>query len=225
MASATTLRWLGHSSLLLTTASGTTILMDPIPKGYGYEGEALTGVDAVTTTHEHPDHVNVSLAAGGPLVLHGLSGGNVVSIDQSIKDVRVHSVATAHDDVEGTKRGKNAAFVFEADGMRIAHLGDLGHVLSPAQVSAIKPVDVLLIPVGGFYTIDPSQATQVVEQLAPRVVIPIHYKTERLRPDWPGGPVDDFLEGKKVQRAGGSIYTFTEESLPQERTVVLLNPE
>ncbi|MDO8690098.1 MAG: MBL fold metallo-hydrolase [Dehalococcoidia bacterium] len=224
-APATSLRWLGHSCVLLTTSSGAGILMDPIPQGYGYEGPALEGVDAVTVTHEHPDHTNVGLAAGSPLVLRGISGGDWATIDQKVKDVHVRAVGTCHDEVGGTKRGKNASFVFEADGMRIAHLGDLEHVLSAQQAAALGPVDVLLIPVGGFYTIDSAQAAQVAEQLKARVVIPIHFKTSRLRPDWPGVGVDAFLTGKEIQRSSGSVYTFTKETLPASPVVVLLNPE
>ena len=109
--------------------------------------------------------------------------------------------------------------------MRIVHLGDLGHVLSRQQASAIGPVDVLLVPVGGFYTIDASQATQVVDLLKPRAVIPIHYKTAKLRPDWPGVGVEDFLLDKKVQRVDTSVYPLARDALPQETTVVTLSPE
>lgn len=221
-ASATVLRWLGHSCILLTTASGTKILMDPIPKSYGYDGPPLEGVDAITITHEHQDHANIEMASGGPAVFRGLSGGDCTKIDEKVKGVGLRTVATAHDDVQGAQRGKNAVFIFEADGMRIAHLGDLGHVLSAEQVSAIKPVDILLAPVGGSYTIDPGQATRVVEQLGPRVIIPIHFKMPYLRPDWPGVGVEAFLSGKKVQKAGGPSYSITKETLPSESTVVLL---
>ncbi|MDP2663469.1 MAG: MBL fold metallo-hydrolase [Dehalococcoidia bacterium] len=223
-APATSLRWLGHSSVLLTTSSGAKILMDPIPQGYGYEGPALEGVDAVTVTHEHPDHTYVGLAAGSPLVLRGLSGGDWAKIDQKVKDVHILAVGTCHDEDGGAKRGKNASFLFEADGMRIAHMGDLGHVLSDQQAADLGPVDVLLIPVGGFYTIDAGQAAQVIEQLGARVVIPMHFKTSFLRPDWPGVGVNAFLTGKKVQRSNESVYTFAKETLPTDPMVVLLNP-
>lgn len=221
-APSTSLRWLGHSSFLLTSAGGTKVLMDPIPKGYGYDGPPLEGIDAITSTHDHQDHTNVSLAAGSPLVLRGLSGGDWSKVDQKVKDVGIRTVGAYHDGSQGSQRGKDAIFVFEADGMRIVHLGDLGHTLEPEKVSAIGTVDVLLVPVGGFYTIDAAQATQVVGQLAPRLVIPVHYKTPNLRPDWPGVGVDDFLAGKKVERAGASTYSFTEETLPKETTVVVL---
>lgn len=224
-ASTGSLRWLGHSSFLLTTASGTKILMDPVPKGYGYDGPPLEGIDAITITHEHQDHTNVALATGDPVVLRGLSGGEWAKIDQRIKDVAIRSIGAFHDGAQGSQRGKDAIFLFEADGMRIVHLGDLGHVLSRQQASAIGPVDVLLVPVGGFYTIDASQATQVVELLKPRAVIPIHYKTPKLRPDWPGVGVEDFLLNKKVQRVDTSVYSLARDALPQETTVVTLSPE
>ena len=224
-APATSLRWLGQSSFLLTSASGTKVLMDPIPKGYGYDGPALEGIDVITITHDHPDHVNVSLAAGNPPVLRGLSGGDWAKIEQKVNDVSIRTVGAFHDGTQGSQRGKDAIFIIEADGLRIVHLGDLGHTLTPEQVSAVGPVDVLLIPVGGFYTIDATQATQVMGQLRARVAIPIHFKTPKIRPDWPGVGVDDFLMGKKVERAGASTYTFSKHSLPQETTVKVLDPE
>lgn len=221
-APATTLRWLGHSCLLLTSSRGTKVLVDPIPKGYGYEGPPLEGIDAIVITHDHPDHAYAGLAAGNPLVLRGLSGGDWTKIDQKVKDVGIRTVGAYHDSAQGSQRGKNAIFVFDADGATVVHLGDLGHILAPEQVAAIGPVDVLLLPVGGFYTIDGPQATEVMGQLKPRVAIPIHYKTAKLRPDWPGVGADGFLAGKKVERSASSTYAFTKETLPGETTVVAL---
>src|SRR3990172_7247131 len=114
-APATSLRWIGHSSFLLTSAAGTRVLMDPIPKGYGYDGPPLEGIDAITVTHEHPDHTNVAMAMGDPVVLRGLSGGEWSKIDQRIKDVAIRSIGAYHDGAEGSQRGKDAIFLFEPE--------------------------------------------------------------------------------------------------------------
>lgn len=191
-----TLRWYGQAAVLLTTPDGARVLMDPIPAevGYSLPKEPLEA-DVVTVSHEHPDHGNVAMARGAK-VLRGLTAGGKewgAKIDVTEKGVRIRGVPTFHDAEGGAKRGKNMVFVFEAAGKRIVHLGDLGHELTPEQVTAIGPVDVLLVPVGGHFTIGPELAARVVAQLAPRqLVIPIHYRTPAMK-DTPLGPVEDFL--------------------------------
>jgi len=145
-----TLTWWGQSTFVFKTSTGLNALLDPTGPGTGYKIPTLDGIDLVTTSHEHSDHNAVNLAAGSPLVLKGLAGNNWAKIDQTVKGVRVRTVGVYHDDSQGSKRGKNAIFVFDVDGLRLAHLGDLGHALSPEQVKDIGPVDVILIPVGGF---------------------------------------------------------------------------
>ena len=197
--------------------------MDPMPLDMGYSLSRMSGVRVVTVSHEHRDHNNTDLAVGSPLVLRGMEGDGWAKIDQVVDKVRIRTVASYHDDAQGSKRGKNAIFVFDAYGVRIAHLGDLGQVLTPEQVAEIGPVDVLLIPVGGFYTIDAAQATQVVEQLKPWMVIPMHYKTPRLPKDWPGQGVEPFLEGKTVQRPGTNVIVPDRKFFPAATTVVVLS--
>lgn len=222
---AVTLRWYGHSTFLITSSQGTKILTDPMPTNMGYDIKPIDGVDIVTIGHEHSDHNNTKLATGNPIVLRGLAGREWATVDQKVKDVTIRNVPTFHDNSQGTQRGKNSAFAFELDGLRIVHLSDLGHILSQEQAAAIGPVDVLLIPVGGFYTIDGAQATQVVQQLSPKIVVPMHYKTPRLSTDWPGTGVEPFLEGKKVDRPNNTTITISKTTLPQATTVVVLNYE
>jgi len=219
------LTWLGQSAFVLETATGTRIVMDPIPKGLGYDLPAGLKADAITISHEHPDHNNVALVINKPRILRGLTADKKgwTKIDEKVKDVAIRSVGVYHDDKRGAERGLNTVFVFETGGLRIAHLGDLGHLLTDEQLSAIGSVDIVLVPVGGVFTIDAYQATRVVDQLHPRlVVVPMHYKTpvvtvKELE------PVDEFLERKAnvVHEAGNTLTLTPVKARPAVQIVVL----
>jgi L-ascorbate metabolism protein UlaG (beta-lactamase superfamily) len=219
------LTWYGQSCFLLETAAGTRILMDPIPKGIGYELPAGLRADLITISHEHFDHNNVALAANKPRVIRGLTADHKgwTRVDEKVKDVTIRNVGLYHDDKRGAERGLDAAFIFEVGGLRIAHLGDLGHTLTDDQRAAIGAVDILLIPVGGTFTIDARAATRVVEQLRPRLmVIPMHYKTDAVTIKQLE-PVDQFLEGKvAVRREPGRPLPLSPlKARPAAETVVL----
>ena len=175
------LTWYGQACFLLETAGGTRIVMDPIPKGLGYELPQGLKADIVTISHEHFDHNNVAFVTGKPRVLRGLTADKKgwARIDEKLKDVSIRTVGVYHDEERGGKRGLDTVFIFEVGGVRIAHMGDLGHVLTDEQLARIGAVDVLLIPVGGTFTVDAPKATRVVEQMRPRLmVVPMHYKTD-----------------------------------------------
>ncbi len=220
------LTWFGQSCFLLESAIGTRIVMDPIPSGLGYPLPEALRADAVTISHEHADHNNVALLANKPKLLRGLTADRKgwLKIDEKIKDIAVRSVGVYHDEKKGAERGLNAMFVFEVGGVRIAHLGDLGHLLSDQQLSALGSVDVVLIPVGGFYTIDARQATRVIDQIRPRlIVIPMHYKTDVLTIK-ELAPVDAFLEGRpNVRRETGNSIALTGLRARPAAEVVVLN--
>lgn len=208
--SGVTLTWWGQAMFVLTGSEGTTVLMDP----YGEIGYRLPEVEAnvVTVSHEHSDHNNVALG-GGATVLRGLTDDGWAEIDERPgDDVRVLSVASWHDESEGAERGRNSIFVFETGGLRIVHVGDLGHMLSREQVDAVGAADVLLVPVGSVFTIDAMGAWAVVKQLAPRVVIPMHYGTEALT--FQLDPVDAFLEGQQIEQQGSTVELDV-EALPE----------
>lgn len=223
-----TFTWLGHPTFILKTSTGLIALLDPMGAGVGYPLTPVSGVDLVTVSHEHFDHNNVGLATGSPLVLRGLVGNDWAKIDQTVKGVRVRTVPSYHDDTQGTQRGKNAIFVFEMEGLKIAHLGDLGHKLSDDQIKAIGAVDLVMLPVGGFFTIDGRGAAEIVGQLNPKVIVPMHYKTPALSASLArvlaevGGFTAAIGTSAKVTQAGHTI-TLTAGKLPAERTVMVMN--
>ncbi len=197
------LTWYGQSFFVLETTAGTRIAFDP----HAIEafGRQTTKADVVLMSHPHPDHVRLEVIENrakakiieGIKVTGGVEGGPPARpqwnpVDEKFKDVRIRSVGTFHDSAQGLQRGKNMVFIVEFDGMKLAHLGDLGHLLTDEQLRQIGPVDVLLIPVGGVYTINGDQAKKVIAQMKPtKYVVPMHYGT-RTFDDLP--PPDEFLD-------------------------------
>lgn len=218
-----TLTWFGQSMFTLKVANGLLMMLDPVGASVGYKVSPIPGVDVVTVSHEHSDHNNIALAQGNPKILRGLTGNDWAKVDETILGVHIRTVNLYHDDSQGSARGKDAAFVFEASGLKVVHLGDLGHLLSAEQMAAIGAVDVLMIPVGGNYTIDAAKATQVVESLKPRVVIPMHNKTAVTA--LPIEPVDAFLIGKTVERVSSNKLAISPQTLPKSTTVYVLGYE
>jgi L-ascorbate metabolism protein UlaG (beta-lactamase superfamily) len=223
------LQWLGHSTFLITSSQGTRILIDPLNAATGYSVTPINGVDAVLISHEHSDHNNSAMALGNPLIIRGLNSTGWNVIDQKVKDIRVRSISPVnpvyHDNLNGSQRGRNTIFVVEVDGLRIAHLGDLGHVLTPAIAQTIGVLDAVLVPVGGSYTIDATAATEVVSQLNPRLAIPMHYKTPKMQANWPGAGVEAFLDGKIVERPNSNVIRLSKTDLPAKTEVMVLNYE
>jgi L-ascorbate metabolism protein UlaG (beta-lactamase superfamily) len=211
------LTWYGQSCFLLETAAGTKVLMDPFGKTAGHALPAGLRADLVTISHEHPDHNNAKVSSGAPRVIRGLTADKKgwARIEEKFRDVSIRSVGVYHDDKRGALRGLDTVFIFEVGGLRIAHLGDLGHTLDDEQLEAIGSVDVLLVPVGGVTTLDAYQATRVIDQLHPRLmIIPMHYTAAAL---------DLFLERKaNVRHAGSPTVTLTSVKARPATEIVLL---
>ena len=219
------LTWYGQSCFLLESTSGARILMDPVPTNIGYLPPADLRADAVTISHEHPDHTNLALVQGKPRVLRGLTADKKgwMRIDEKVKDITVRSVGVYHDGKRGAELGLDTVFIFETGGVRIAHLGDLGHSLTDQQLSAIGSVDVVLVPVGGTWTIDAQAATHVVDQIRPRLmVIPMHFKTDAVTIK-ELAPVDAFIAGRtNVRREKSNRIAVTGlRTKPSAEVVVL----
>jgi len=218
---AVTIKWFGHACFLVTTSSGTRILIDPVVFK-GYRIPAGITADVVTVSHEHPDHNSVDAVSGDPIVLRGCDkrNRNVTKIDKTIRDVRIYTVPSYHDP---GGHGMNAVFVFEFDGIRLVHLGDIGTVLNDDQAEAIGPVDVLMIPVGGLHTIGIAKAGGIVEQLAvTSAVLPMHYKTEAF--DSLPYSVDSYIKGKRnIKKIDGNTFVLNLSAAPPEREYVVLD--
>jgi L-ascorbate metabolism protein UlaG (beta-lactamase superfamily) len=220
-----TIRWFGQSFFLITSSQGKRVAIDP----FGDIGFTMPEVEAdvVAVTHEHKDHNNVSLIKGNPEIFHGLTeeGKEYNQVDQRLEDVRIYSVPAYHDNQRGAERGKNAVFVVETDELRLAHLGDLGHRLQPEQLEKMGKIDILIVPVGGRFTVDAQEASEIIDQLNPRVVIPIHFKTSN-RPQWPGEDEAAFLQGRvDVKRMDSNTLKISKATLPQKQATVVLQYE
>ena len=208
------LTWWGHAMFALTASDGTRVLLDPYSEiGYQIPTAAELSAQVVTLSHDHPDHSNVTLA-GEATVLRGLTADGWASVDETFDDTRIFSIDAFHDNSEGSERGRDALFVIETADLRIAHLGDIGQAeLTLEQLDALGQIDVLLIPVGGVFTVDAAGATDIVGQIGPRIVVPMHYGTAVLAFDL--DPVEAFLEGKDVREIASSTVGFDVDALPE----------
>jgi L-ascorbate metabolism protein UlaG (beta-lactamase superfamily) len=209
------IKWLGHASFLIISEEGTRIITDPYSVSGGISYAPITeSADAVTVSHEHGDHNNSGVVKGSP---HEIRGEGI----SKVKGIEFKGIASYHDAGKGSQRGTNTIFCFAVDGINICHLGDLGHLLSDKQIMDIGPVDIVLVPVGGYFTIDAEQATAVSQSLEARVVIPMHYKTAGC--GYPISGVDEFLKGKKnVRRLDASEIEFGRDKLPEQTEIVVL---
>ncbi len=170
------IKWLGHSSFVLTESTGTTVLTDPFdPNMVGYSA-APQKVDIVTMSHGHADHNYIKGVAEYDKVIDKAG-------TYEHEGIHIVGIPSFHDDEEGKARGKNVIFKFGMDGVSVCHMGDIGEPCSPELVERLLPVNVLLIPVGGNYTVDAEQAKEYVERLMPDIVIPMHYKIKHCELD------------------------------------------
>jgi L-ascorbate metabolism protein UlaG (beta-lactamase superfamily) len=210
-------KYLGHAAFVITSEGGVRVITDPYTTSPDLTyGEIRTTADIVTVSHDHLDHCNVAAVGGNPEVVRRAEASTA-------RGVRVKGIKSYHDDEGGRMRGGNIIFCFEVDGVRLCHLGDLGHRLDDKQLREIGSVDILFIPVGGYYTIDAKTATEVCDQLKPKVIIPMHYRTNKGLPAIAG--VDEFLRGKtRVKWLDTSQVEFKAGELPEAGQIIVLKP-
>jgi len=232
-----TLEWYGHSCFLLTLKNGAKILLDPYDTTRLPYSLPKESVDLIFSTHDHFDHNAVKavpskfiLRADGrqPKFFGNTAGTKTLpdgflEVDLKGAKLTCSTMPSFHDERKGGQRGANGVIRFTVEGLTFVHLGDLGDTLNPDQIAKLRPVDVLMIPVGGFYTIDAAQARKVVQELSPKVVIPMHYKTNILGEGFPISAVDPFLEGyQNINRSPDSTLKLQAGSLPDRLTVEVL---
>ncbi len=207
------IRWLGHACFRIKGRQ-TTVITDPYSPNLGYSlGKATANI--VTVSHQHPGHSYTDGVGGNPRKVTGPG-------EYEIGDVIIIGIATFHDNDGGSQRGKNTVYLMEVDEVSVCHLGDLGHILTNEQVEELGEVDVLLLPVGGLSTINAAMAAQIVRQLEPKVVIPMHYQTQAVARKLE--PVDKFL--KEMGLSGvvpQAKVSITKSSLPVSTQVFLLD--
>ncbi|MBN2239406.1 MAG: MBL fold metallo-hydrolase [Dehalococcoidales bacterium] len=212
------IQWLGHASFLITSENGTKIITDPYEPILGMNyGEIKESADVVTVSHEHGDHNNVATVQGSPQIITS-------SAPVEAAGITFTGIDTFHDASGGSERGTNIIFCFEVDGVKVCHFGDLGHMLTDAQAKAVGKPDVIMIPVGGNFTIDAATADAVIDAVKPAVVIPMHYSNDRC-PEFPVAGVAGFIEDKEnVTEADGSEVEYTPDTIPGNTQVVVLKP-
>ena len=208
-------RWLGHNSFRIR-AREAMVLTDPVDRSTGYAA-AKQSVDVVTVSHEHKGHANLGLVKPGYQIVRGPG-------EYEMHDIFITGIRTYHDDEKGKLRGYNTIYIIEVEGMRICHLGDLGHPLTEEHTSSLSNVDVLLVPAGGGEVISPAVAAEVVTALEPKLVIPMQFRTEI--GDKALGPVDEFCKqlGVPVPEPEDKLAVRASE-LTEVMRLVVLRPE
>jgi len=208
------LRYLGHAFFTITLESGRVIAFDPYGSFYDYP-ERSVKADVCLVSHHHHDHDGMECIQPGAQVI------DTVGEHKPVEGVAVRSVATWHDDRQGALRGSNLIHIVEAEGLRIAHAGDLGHLPDAQQVKKIGKIDVLLVPVGGYYTIDAAAALELCRLLQPTCAIPMHYRTD-YNPDMPVATIQDFLELAKAEDARMPLIRLAKADMLERPAVVTL---
>ena len=204
--------WMGHSCFRIKGKEA-VLFTDPFDPGRGIALDK-TSAQIVTVSHPHPGHSNAAGVVGGPRVVKGPG-------EYEVAGVLITGISTFHDDEQGAKRGKSTVYVIEMEGLRLCHLGDLGHGLSNQQMGEIGDVEVLMVPVGGGNTIDAAAAAQIVRTLEPRIVLPMHYRTDLLSQGLE--PVDVFLQEMGVKAEPEPRLSVSKTNLPGEIRVALLS--
>ncbi len=211
------IKWFGHSFFQITSSGGTRIITDP----FGPMGFPMPEVwpHVVTVGREHGNHNNVGLAKGNPIILRGMKEGAQEwnQINTTFRDVLIYNVPVHQRGIPNYDMSmKGSAFVFEMDGLCILHSGDVSEPFNEDQIQLIGHIDILLQTIGGVFTIGPDGAKQVIEQLKPKVVVPMHYWYNM-------GQLDKFIDGPyRAHNLNTNSFTISKDTLPAETEIYVL---
>jgi len=215
------INWHGQSCFQIFSAQGkdnhVSIVIDPFDESTGLKLPKLQA-DIVLVTHEHSDHNNVKAVSGEPFIIKGPG-------EYDIKKVFIQGISGYHDNVQGTQRGSITIYTIETEEMRLCHLSDLGQKeLTSSQLDKIGDIDILMIPIGGIYTIDAAEAVKVMAQIEPRVIIPMHYKIPKLKIKL--DDIDKFLKnlGIKKPESLPKLSIKKKDISAEEAKIIILQP-
>jgi L-ascorbate metabolism protein UlaG (beta-lactamase superfamily) len=202
----------GHALFVIETSGGVKIGTDPYNEQIK---DVLPDVsaDIITSSHDHFDHANISLFKGNPTVVDEPG-------ETTIGEIKFNGIPSFHDEKEGSLRGANIIYKIMTDGMIITHLGDLGHMLIPEQIEKLKNTDILLIPVGGVYTINSAQAVELINQIKPKIAVPMHYKEKdsKLNVD----EVSSFTGRLDNYKEAGHNFSINRSRLPEPTEIRIM---
>lgn len=203
------INWQGHSCFKIQDkqgADGVTLVTDPFGKDIGLKVPNFEA-DIITVSHNHSDHNNVDAIRGKSFIIDCPG-------EYDFKNILIEGVDSYHDEKEGADRGKNTIYRIEVEDISITHLGDLDHVLDSSQLEKLAGTDILLIPVGGHYTLDAKKAVEVISQIEPRIVIPMHYMVEGLKIELDS--LDKFIKELGIEPTYEEKLKISKKDLPQD---------
>lgn len=206
--------YLGHASFLLKSKLA-KVVTDPFLKKVGFKFPKVEA-DLVTVSHDHFDHSNVEGVGGNPMVIQGPG-------EYEVKGVSVFGIQSFHDESQGKDRGKNTVYLIEAEEIRICHLGDLGTKLTDKQIELLDGVDVLMVPVGGNFSLDAATAWEITKQIGPSIVIPMLYKTKQHSKEFDKlAGVEEFVQQAGLEPRKENKLVVNKLSLAEETELVVL---
>ena len=209
------IKWLGHSSFLIKTSFGKRILIDPFSCELGYLG-FKGNVDILTISHNHFDHFYIDDAWKDCSIITTIG-------EYSFPFCNIKGLLSYHDKKKGTLRGENIIFIYDLEGLRLCHLGDLGHYLSDETIGKLyKTIDVLFIPIGGHYTINGKEAAKICRSLQPKLIMPMHYKTPFLSIEL-DGPEYFILSMDNVKKINSNTFHLNKDDKYKAMSVILLD--
>jgi len=206
-----TITWYGQSCFRLEAKEG-SILIDPFSKEIGLKPPRIKD-EIILVTHQHQDHNNIAEANPEAFIIQNPG-------EYENHGIAIRGIQSFHDNKEGAERGLNTVYILKAEEINICHLGDLGHVLTDRQIEDIGDVDILMIPVGGTYTIDAKTAVEVINQIEPKIIIPMHYKIAGLN-DSLDGP-EKFIKELGLTAEKVNKYKISKKLLPAEETKLVI---